>query len=88
MIGRILDRGRQLGGLLYYLYGPGKACEHVNPHLVSGLAAPGRARAAAAPGRAPGLPQADRAAAAAGGAARRPCPGHAGVALRGPRRAR
>ncbi|MGH3188214.1 MAG: relaxase/mobilization nuclease domain-containing protein [Streptosporangiaceae bacterium] len=36
MIGRILARGRQLGRLLYYLYGPGKACEHVNPHLVSG----------------------------------------------------
>lgn len=36
MIGRILDRGRDLGRLLYYLYGPGKACEHVNPHLVAG----------------------------------------------------
>ena len=36
MIGQILDRGSKLGKLLYYLYGPGKACEHVNPHLVSG----------------------------------------------------
>ncbi len=36
MIGRILARGHQLGRLLYYLYGPGKACEHVSPHLVAG----------------------------------------------------
>ena len=36
MIGQILERGSKLGKLLYYLYGPGKACEHVNPHLVSG----------------------------------------------------
>jgi hypothetical protein len=36
MIGRILDRGSNLAGLLYYLYGPGKACKHVNPHLVAG----------------------------------------------------
>jgi len=36
MIGRVLERGHQLAKLLYYLYGPGKACEHVNPHLVSG----------------------------------------------------
>lgn len=36
MIGRVLKRGSNLTGLLYYLYGPGKACEHVNPRLVSG----------------------------------------------------
>jgi hypothetical protein len=35
VIGRILERGHELGRLLYYLYGPGKACEHVSPHLVS-----------------------------------------------------
>jgi hypothetical protein len=40
MIGRILERGHELGKLLYYLYGPGKACEHVNPHLVSGWCHP------------------------------------------------
>ena len=36
MIGRVLARGSNLAGLLYYLYGPGKACEHRNPHLVAG----------------------------------------------------
>ena len=36
MIGRVLKRGDKLAKLLYYLYGPGKACEHTNPHLVSG----------------------------------------------------
>ena len=36
MIGRVLKRGDKLAKLLYYLYGPGKACEHHNPHLVSG----------------------------------------------------
>ena len=36
MIGRVLKRGSNLAGLLYYLYGPGKACEHRNPHLVAG----------------------------------------------------
>src|SRR6185312_17010867 len=36
VIGRVLARGSNLAGLLYYLYGPGKACEHVNPHLVAG----------------------------------------------------
>ncbi len=36
MIGRILNRGHDLAGLLYYLYGPGKECKHVRPHLVSG----------------------------------------------------
>jgi relaxase-like protein len=36
MIGRVLQRGSKVGKLLYYLYGPGKACEHVSPHLVLG----------------------------------------------------
>jgi hypothetical protein len=36
MIGRVLKRGSRVAGLLYYLYGPGKACVHSNPHLVSG----------------------------------------------------
>jgi hypothetical protein len=36
MIGRVLKRGSRAAGLLYYLYGPGKACVHSNPHLVSG----------------------------------------------------
>jgi hypothetical protein len=36
VIGRVLKRGSRMAGLLYYLYGPGKACVHSNPHLVSG----------------------------------------------------
>ncbi|MEW9533623.1 relaxase/mobilization nuclease domain-containing protein [Microbispora sp. NPDC049125] len=35
MIGKVM-RGRRVGGLLYYLYGPGRANEHVNPHIVAG----------------------------------------------------
>jgi hypothetical protein len=30
-----IERGRRVGGLLRYLYGPGKREEHVNPHLVA-----------------------------------------------------
>jgi hypothetical protein len=33
-------RGRNAGRLLYYLYGPGKANEHTDPHLVAGFADP------------------------------------------------
>jgi hypothetical protein len=36
VIGRVLKRGSRVAGLLYYLYGPGKACVHSYPHLVSG----------------------------------------------------
>ena len=36
MIGQVLKRGSNAGRLLAYLYGPGRACEHVSPHLVSG----------------------------------------------------
>ena len=36
MIGRVLGRGSRVSGLIWYLYGPGRACEHTNPHLVSG----------------------------------------------------
>lgn len=35
MIGKVL-RGKRVDGLMYYLYGPGRANEHVNPHLVAG----------------------------------------------------
>ncbi|MFF0256988.1 relaxase [Micromonospora zamorensis] len=35
MITRVQRRGSQVGGLLRYLWGPGKAEEHVNPHLVA-----------------------------------------------------
>ncbi|MEU5554044.1 relaxase [Micromonospora sp. NPDC047793] len=35
MITRVHRRGSQVGGLLRYLWGPGKAEEHVNPRLVA-----------------------------------------------------
>src|SRR5258708_40084856 len=36
VIGKVL-RGRNVRRLLYYLYGPGLANEHADPHLVAGL---------------------------------------------------
>jgi hypothetical protein len=36
VIGKVL-RGTRAGRLLYYLYGPGRANEHVDPHLVAGF---------------------------------------------------
>ena len=37
MIGKISDpRGNRVGGLLYYLFGPGRREEHADPHLVAG----------------------------------------------------
>ncbi|MCG5218111.1 hypothetical protein [Streptosporangium sp. KLBMP 9127] len=35
MIGKVV-RGSRVEGLIYYLYGPGRANEHVDPHLVAG----------------------------------------------------
>ncbi len=39
MIGKVL-RGRNARRLLYYLYGPGRANEHTDPHLVAGFGDP------------------------------------------------
>ena len=39
MIGKVL-RGTDARRLLYYLYGPGKANEHTDPHLVAGFGDP------------------------------------------------
>jgi hypothetical protein len=39
VIGKVL-RGTNARRLLYYLYGPGKANEHTDPHLVAGFADP------------------------------------------------
>src|SRR5579859_4078245 len=39
VIGKVL-RGRNVARLLYYLYGPGKANEHTDPHLVAGFSDP------------------------------------------------
>ncbi len=41
MIGKVL-RGGQVGGLVRYLYGPGRANEHLNPRIVAGWRAPDR----------------------------------------------
>src|ERR1022692_4272466 len=40
VIGKVI-RGTHAGRLLYYLYGPGKANEHIDPHLVAGFSDPG-----------------------------------------------
>src|ERR1022692_2168316 len=40
VIGKVL-RGTNAGRLLYYLYGPGKANEHTDPHLVAAFGDPG-----------------------------------------------
>jgi hypothetical protein len=39
MIGKVV-RGANVGGLLRYLYGPGRANEHTDPHLVIGFGDP------------------------------------------------
>ena len=39
MIGKV-TRGTDARRLLYYLYGPGKANEHIDPHLVAGFGDP------------------------------------------------
>src|SRR5690349_12018689 len=39
VIGKVLH-GRNVGRLLYYLYGPGLANEHTDPHLVAGFGDP------------------------------------------------
>jgi hypothetical protein len=35
-----ISKGRNIAGLLYYLFGPGKSDEHVNQHLVAGWREP------------------------------------------------
>ena len=39
VIGKVV-RGANVGGLLRYLYGPGQANEHTDPHLVAGFGDP------------------------------------------------
>jgi len=37
VIGKIIEpRGERVQGLIYYLYGPGRANEHTDPHIVAG----------------------------------------------------
>jgi hypothetical protein len=49
VIGKVI-RGNNARGLLHYLYSPGRACEHVNPHLIAGFTDPDYLE----PGRRPG----------------------------------
>lgn len=41
MIGKVI-RGKSVGGLIWYLYGPSKANVHVDPHLVAAWDDPAR----------------------------------------------
>jgi hypothetical protein len=50
MIGKVV-RGSDARRLLYYLYGPGKANEHTDPHLVAGFADPAGLEPEHRPGR-------------------------------------
>lgn len=50
MIGKV-TRGTDARRLLYYLYGPGKANEHTNPHLVAGFGDPAELEPERRPGR-------------------------------------
>jgi len=54
MIGKVL-RGTNAGRLLYYLYGPGRANEHTDPHLVAGFADPAELEPERRPGGSPDL---------------------------------
>jgi hypothetical protein len=54
VIGKVL-RGTDARRLLYYLYGPGKANEHADPHLVAGFADPAELEPERRPGGAPDL---------------------------------
>ncbi|HUZ54494.1 MAG TPA: hypothetical protein VMU94_18470 [Streptosporangiaceae bacterium] len=54
MIGKVL-RGTDARRLLYYLYGPGKANEHTDPHLVAGFADPAELEPERRPSRSPDL---------------------------------
>jgi hypothetical protein len=50
VIGKVL-RGRNARRLLYYLYGPGQANEHTDPHLVAGFGDPADLEPERRPGR-------------------------------------
>src|SRR5215831_13232125 len=54
MIGKVL-RGANARRLLHYLYGPGRANEHTDPHLVAGFSDPGELEPERRPGGSPDL---------------------------------
>ena len=54
MIGKVL-RGTNASGLLRYLYGPGRANEHTDTHLVAGFSDPAELEPGRSPGGSPDL---------------------------------
>ena len=54
MIGKVLH-GTNVSGLLRYLYGPGRANEHTDPHLVAGFSEPSELEPERRPGGLPDL---------------------------------
>jgi hypothetical protein len=54
VIGKVC-RGTDASGLLRYLYGPGRANEHTDPHLVAGFADPVELEPECRPGKSPDL---------------------------------
>jgi hypothetical protein len=54
MIGKVV-RGSHAGGLLRYLYGPGRANAHINPHLVAAFGDPAELEPDRRPGGTPDL---------------------------------
>jgi hypothetical protein len=54
VIGKVL-RGTNASGLLRYLYGPSRANEHTDPHLVAGFSDPAELEPERRPGRLPDL---------------------------------
>ena len=54
VIGKVL-RGANARGLLYHLYGPGRANEHTDPHLVAGFSDPAELEPECRPGGSPDL---------------------------------
>ena len=54
MIGKVV-RGSHAGGLLCYLYGPGRANEHIDPHLIAGFGDPAELEPECRPGGTPDL---------------------------------
>jgi hypothetical protein len=54
VIGKVL-RGTNAGGLLRYLYGPGRANEHTDPHMVAGFSDPEDLEPERGPGGSPDL---------------------------------
>ena len=54
MIAKVI-RGTDARRLLYYLYGPGRANEHTDPHLVAGFGDPAELEPARRPDGSPDL---------------------------------